>query len=327
MTVQSPQILLVLLVSVPLLALVIWSFARGRLEIVQLATQWPEEEVARLYLVKSFFVALGHVGFVVFAILAAADITLGEVPVEEDRSGADVSFVIDLSRSMLAADVEPNRLQAGVRLVQSLARDLEASRFSVVGFKGRGVTIVPLTEDINAIDTIAPALAPELVVSPGTNLDAGIREGLRSLPASTFATRVIVLISDGEALQGDTDETVANLRSQGVPVFAVAVGTAAGAAVPATDGMPIVDENGRPVISQADPEALRLLAERTEGEYVPLAGAARELRDAIEALSRDRASEGFRLQPRRRYRLFLSIALMMLLTSLAVRVVRWRGMF
>ncbi len=327
MTLQSPQVLPLLLIILPLLVLIVWSFAKGRHEIVRLASQWSEDEVTRLYLVKSFFVALGQIGFVVFAILAAADITLGEVPVEEDRSGVDVAFVLDLSRSMLATDVSPNRLQAGIDLIRAVARELETSRFSLVGFKGRGVTIVPLTEDINAIDTIAPSLSPDLVVAPGTNLDAGLREGLRSLPDSSFASRVLVVVSDGEALDGETDETLSRLRSAGIPVFSVAVGSAEGATVPSVDGTPMVDESGRPVITRVDTRTLADLAERTEGELVRLQGAERELRSLIEALGENRETEGFRLQPRRRYRLFLSIALLALLTSLSVRIVRWRGMF
>lgn len=329
MSIGQPRTLLLLLLVAPLLVAIVRAYVKGRGEIVRLGTQWSEDAVARLYLIKCFFVGLGQIGFVVFAILGAADVTLGVRSIEEDRSGVDVAFLLDLSRSMLASDVNPNRLSRAVGVMQSMTRELEVARFSLVGFKGSGVTILPVTEDLNALDTIATALGPDLIVGPGTNLEAGIIEALRSLPASSFATRVIILLSDGEALEGEIDDALTALRADGVPLFAVAIGTEAGSTIPGPDGSPIADESGRPVVSRVDRAYLRELADRSGGAFLdlqaqPQVGA---LAGEVSSLATTRETEGFRLVPRRRYRFFLAMALVSLGLSTAVRAVRWKEMF
>jgi Ca-activated chloride channel family protein len=189
--------------------------------------------------------------------------------------------------------------------------------------------VVPLTEDTNAIDRIANALGPDLIVAPGTNLEEGIQEGLRALPHATFANRAIVLLSDGESLEGDADAALAALRTQGVPLFSIGLGTETGATVPDTDGTPLQDDAGRPVVSRADFITLRSIAEQSGGSFVvaETGGAAREVLRQIARVTEIRESEGFRLVPRRRFGFFVTIALLGLVVAVGVRVVRWRSMF
>ncbi|MFW5826200.1 MAG: vWA domain-containing protein [bacterium] len=329
MTVESPTVLLGLLVVVPAIVLQIRAFVTGREEIVRLGVQWPREQVTRLYAVKWFFSALAFDLFLVFAVLAAADITWGERPVEEDRAGLDVVFAVDVSRSMLADDADPTRLGRSLGVIRAVSRQLSAARMAIVAFKGEAITLMPLTEDTNALEVVLDRMGPALISAPGTNIEAGLAEALRSFPEATFAHRAIVLLTDGEALRGDPEQPVGDLRRRGIPALPVLAGSEEGAPVPAGDGSVLLDENGRPVVSRANPALLEDVATRTNGELLRLGDAeiVSELVRRLSGFAEVREREGFRLVPMRRYRLFLGAAILALLVSSAVRVVRWRGMF
>lgn len=329
MTIENPRILLALLALVPIVGLQLRAYLRGQHEIVMLGAQWSPEPTVRLYTVKWFFSTLAFNVFVVFAILAAANITWGERPVEEDRSGLDVVVVIDVSRSMLAADVEPSRLVRSLAIVRSMSRQLPTARVALVAFKGDAITLLPMTEDANALEAVLDGVGPALISTPGTNLEAGLAEALRSFPEASFAHGAVVVLSDGEALTGNIEEPLAVLRRRGIPVLAVVAGTSDGAPVPGGDGMPVTDEDGRPVISRAHVALLADIADRSGGVLLSLSepDIVADLVDELSRFVSVREREGFRLVPARRFRLFLVVALLALLVSTGVRMVRWRGMF
>ncbi|MFW5689623.1 MAG: vWA domain-containing protein [Spirochaetota bacterium] len=329
MTVVSPRVLLGLLALVPVIALQIRAFVRGRNEIVLLATHWPREQVTRLFAVKWFFSSLAFDAFVLLSILAAANFTWGEQPVEEDRAGLDVVVAVDVSRSMLAEDVSPSRLARSLAVVRSVSRQLSAARMALVAFKGDAITLMPLTEDTNALEIVLDGVRPSLISAPGTNVERGLEEALRSVPEASFAHRAVVLISDGEALSGDTEGPVAELRSRGIPVMAVLAGTPEGATVPGRDGTALLDEDGRPVMTRANAAMLAQIAARSDGALLRLdeTDIVADLASRLNEFSRVRETEGFRLVPVRRYRVFLAAALVALFVSIGVRTARWRGMF
>jgi Ca-activated chloride channel homolog len=317
------------LIVVPLIFLQIRAFVKGRIEIVNLGARWPREEITRLYAVKCFFSALAFDLFIVLAVLAAADITWGERSVEEDRSGLDVVVAVDVSRSMLAADVEPSRLARSLGVVRAVGRQLPAARMAIVAFKGDAITLMPLTEDTNAMEIVLDGIGPSLISAPGTSVEAGLSEALRSFPEATFAHRAVVLFSDGEAQSGDPGNPARQLRGRGIPVIAVVAGSPEGASVPAGDGTVLMDENDRPVVSRSNAALLADVALRTGGTLVRLEDPdiVTDLVNRLSGFAAVREAEGFRLVPRRRYRLFLGVGLIALLVSLAVRVIRWRGVF
>ncbi len=327
MTVESPRVLMGFLILVPVIALQVRAFLKGRSEIALLGAIWSHDTTVRLYTVKWFFSSFVFDVFLVFAVLAAADVTWGERPVEEDRSGLDVVIALDVSHSMLARDIEPSRLERAVGVVRAMTRQLPAARTALVAFKGAAVTVTPLTEDGNSLEVVLDGVGPGLVSAPGTNIEQGLSEALRTLPEASFAHRAIVLLSDGEALDGDVDGPIAELRRRGIPVMTVMTGTTAGSTIPTSDGTPVLDRDGRPAISRADPLTLERIATRTGGAFFDVASPdlVAELSGSLSRFAVIRGREGFRLVPRRRYRLFLGVAIVALLASSAVRVVRWRG--
>ncbi len=329
MTIESPRLLLGLLVLVPVIAIQFRAFMKGRNEILTLGVQWPADQVVRLYTVKWFFSTAAFNAFLILVILASADITWGETPVEEDRAGLDVVVVADVSRSMLATDVEPSRLLRSLAVVRAVSRQLPAARMALVAFKGDAITLMPMTGDVNALEAVLDGVGPALISTPGTNIEAGLGEALRSFPEGSFAHGAVVILSDGEALSGQIEEPLSELRRRGIPAVVVVAGTPEGAPVPGPDGTAMLDEEGRPVVSRSNTALLAEIAERSDGSLFLLDAPdiVSRLAAELSGFVRVREQEGFRLVPRRRYRVFLSIAMLALLVSVGIRSIRWRDMF
>lgn len=329
MSVANPVPLYGLLLLIPIVVLQLRSYFRGRNDLLLLGSHFSPERVSSLFVVKWFLSSFAFDVFVVFAFFAAAGISWGQEPVEEDRSGLDVSIVLDVSRSMLAGDLPPSRLDQSRELIAVVARELPFARLSVVVFKGAGTVLLPMTGDLASVDIVLEGVSPGLVTTPGTNIEDGLRVGLDRFPSASLSHRAMVLITDGESLSGDITEPLGRLREAGIPLFTVLAGTAVGGVVPNTDGTALLDDQGRPVVSRADASVLRRLASETGGEFVDLAAvtSADSLVNELRLFADIRETEGFRLVPRQRYRLFLVVALVSLALSLVVRSFRWRGMF
>ncbi len=317
---------LALLALAPALALLL--LVRFRADRASLGALVGPRRFRRLYnvwLVKSFFAGAFAVAFVVLAVLALAEPRGGRRVVPDERAGLDVVFLLDVSRSMLASDSQPSRLASAAAAAERLAAALPAPRIAVVAFKGEAYRLLPLTEDLEALALVLAAAGPELSTSTGSNVEAGIRSALASLP-DAGRYRVIFLFSDGESLEGQAVRAARDARAAGVPIVAVAVGTEAGAQLVLADGRTVFDRSGRPVVSRLDLRQLEDVAAASEGRvYRPeeTARIARELLSLLKGLGEKDWTQGVRAERRPLYRLFLSIALGLLLLGRVVRVVRW----
>jgi Ca-activated chloride channel family protein len=286
-------------------------------------------QIGNVYVVKWFFSTAALMLAALLLILALAGFTWGERSVEEDRRGLDIAVAIDVSRSMLASDVPPNRLVRARELLRGLIEELPASRFSVVVFKGTAVRVVPLTEDTIALESFLDVLGVDLLSAPGTDVEAGIQSALDGFPEGTSRHRVIVLFSDGESLTGAAAEAARRAGREGIPIFSVATGTEDGAPVMLANGRLLTDTSDRVVVSRMEPDVLQDIAALSGGEFIRAddPDAFARLTRGIRSHEQRRQAEGFRLVPVRRYGFFLTAALCLLAVYLGIRIVRWRNIF
>jgi Ca-activated chloride channel homolog len=328
-TFGSVNILWGLLVLVPVILLQIRAYFKGRADLAVLGRHWNRDSAQTLYLVKWFFSMLTFDLFIALSVFALSDVTWGERPVEEDRDSLDVIVALDISRSMLADDVDPSRLSRSLSVIRSVSRQMPAGRFGLVAFKGEAVVLLPLTEDLNALEAVLDGISPQLVSTPGTDLERGLETAIGAFPEGTNAHRAILLISDGESLSGAPARVAATARSLGIPVLSIIAGTLDGSTLPAVGGSIITDEAGRPVISRAMPRVLESIAESTASRSVWLDNleVVGIVTDNLLAHVDRRESSGFRLVPVSRYPLFIFAALIALTASVAVRIFRWQDMF
>lgn len=204
--------------------------------------------------------------------LALARPRWGLVTETVERRGADIAIVLDTSASMRATDVTPSRFVLARQAALSLVEKLPGDRLALVGCEGEAQVLVPLTLDSAAVALFLEAVEPGIGTLPGTSLAAGLAAASELMPAGTSAGRQVVVISDGEDLEGGVDEAIAKAKSDGIVVHAVFVGAEGrGAPVPEVDlsGRPtgFKTAEGAPVLSRPDPALLRRLAAETGGSF------------------------------------------------------------
>ena len=326
MTIHYPQFLWALLGIVPIVAVFLVQFFRGRKALRSTGMELGAGET--VYFLKWFGQTLFFVIFYAAMVFAIAEIHWGDEPLEEDRTNLDLVFLVDVSRSMNAQDLGTSRLDAAREFVLGLVQEFPSARYSLTAFKGNAVTLVPMTENPLAVEYALQYLSASLITSPGTNLELGLQRALASIPSGSDRHRLIVLLSDGEALTGSLESDAAGLDRLGVPILSVGFGTAEGGAIPIDDDTLLRHpQTGEVVLTKLDPGRLRRAAELSGGIYVNSSepGSFTSTAAWIEEFVGTRQREGFRLSLIPRYGLFLNIALLSLALSLALRVVRIRG--
>ena len=191
----------------------------------------------------------------------------------------NIVVAVDVSRSMLARDVRPDRLERAKADVADLIDSLEGDRCSLVAFRRTGVALCPLTSDQGFLRSALETLTPDSAPKGETDLGSAIRESLRiisqidGVDGAKADRSAIILISDGGDLRGDALKEAAVAKERGVPVFTVGIGDPSkGAALPSEDGG-TMKFNGSPVLVKLEEEALKAVAEASGGRYVPLATA------------------------------------------------------
>ncbi len=234
----------------------------------------------------------------------------------------NVVVAVDVSRSMLAEDVRPNRLERAKADVADLIDSLEGDRCALVAFRRTGVTLCPLTTDRSFLRSALESLSPDSAPRGETDLGSAIRAALDALDPAADDHNAIILISDGGDLLGEALENAARAKKRGVPVFTVGIGDPRHAAtIPTEDGRGIVKHDGKAVTVKLESAALEAIAKASGARYVPLAtaGTAETTLGAIyrrflrQVAAREQNEEESRLGER--YQLFLIPGLTLLLVG------------
>jgi Ca-activated chloride channel family protein len=202
--------------------------------------------------------------------LALARPRWGESTETVEQKGVDIVFVLDTSASMGAYDVTPSRLWLAQALVRQMAEKLPGNRVALVQAEGVGVVMAPLTVDAAVLDLLLDAVEPGSLPVPGSQLAPAIERGASLFPEGAEKQRVMVLLSDGEVFGEDLSAVTEKLKSLGVVMHTIGVGTAAGAPVPLA-GRPNEFKHtreGEVVVSRLDPKPLEHLAGETGGLYL-----------------------------------------------------------
>jgi Ca-activated chloride channel family protein len=256
--------------------------------------------------------------------IAAAGPHWGIKAVEGESRSLNVVLALDISKSMLARDVSPNRLERERLLVRRLLRDLAQERVGMIVFAGRAYILAPLTSDQGALQLFVDALDPDIVSQGGSSLAAAVSlsADLARGPQGAAGERAVILITDGEAHESEDDivRAAEDAGAEGVRFFAVAVGTERGAPVPEID--PAThrlagykrDPYGNTVISRTNPGLLRKIANATGGKMYDLSGGAStdDLMRQLRKLQRTPGTTDAGVEPRDQTAWFVALALLLL---------------
>ncbi|MDR0450500.1 MAG: VWA domain-containing protein [Treponema sp.] len=223
--------------------------------------------------------------------------------VPEYRRGLDVILALDVSRSMEAGDPGLSRLERAAEISRETVENMGGVRFGAALSRGRGVLALPLTGDSEAVLSFLAGLGSPALTGRGTNLESLVDAAAAAFSDSFPSRRVIVLLSDGEALSGSLNEAADRALLREISLAAVGIGSDEGDQLP--------DETDVPVVSRRRPQALRNAAVKSGGLYIDgnEAEAPRILRSYLESLASESGAEGGRTEKKPRWNLFVTAAL------------------
>ncbi len=257
-----------------LLALQRYSAWRRRTQLAQLAAPQFVRELTRSHspgrrLLKHALLVLAVAGLG----LALARPQWGEQEDTWRLLGQDLVFILDCSRSMLATDVTPSRLQRAKLAILDYVQHHGHGRVGLVAFAGQAFLQCPLTFDYGAFQDALQVIDDKTIPVPGTDIGRALDEGSHAMDKSE-RQKLLVLLTDGEDLEKGGVRTAQALAGQAVTVFTLGVGTPAGAEIQVVNeqGKPelVRDINGEVVRSRLDEATLRAIAAATGGAYFPL---------------------------------------------------------
>jgi Ca-activated chloride channel family protein len=219
------------------------------------------------FLLKFMFFALALAAVIV----GAANLQKPGAMDNIQRKGVDVVIAMDVSKSMLAEDIKPNRLERARQLVYKLMDQLPNDRVGLVLFAGRAYLQMPLTTDHGAARMYIQQAGPEVVPTQGTIISEALRASNSAFNSKERKFKSIVLITDGEDHDPQAVTLAQQLAANGVMINTVGIGSAEGAPImdPATNEYK-KDENGNTVVSRLNETVLQQLAGATKGVYVKL---------------------------------------------------------
>ncbi|MEY4815239.1 MAG: hypothetical protein RLZZ162_2312 [Verrucomicrobiota bacterium] len=292
MTFATPELLWLLLAPV---ALLVWELTHRRRTASLTRPKILRAEAGanslNLKLSPSTTASASRVRFWLFAgtslaIFALARPQYGRLEEPVFDQSREILLAIDLSRSMLAPDVKPSRLERAKLLIQSLLEKLEGERVGLVVFAGTAFLQSPLSADYEILREFLPALGPDYLPQGGSNYGALLDASLQAFSHTNAADRFLMILSDGEATDDDWKKRIEELKKKNIRVLGLGVGTLGGAMLPDGTGGFVKDERGAVVLSKLETGTLQELAAATGGVYrdasgwLDLAGLAKETVEA-----------------------------------------------
>lgn len=219
-------------------------------------------------LLKLILISLG----VSCLILALANPKIGTQLETVKREGVDIVFAIDVSKSMLAEDIAPNRIEKAKRLVSALLNQLASDRVGIIAYAAQAVPQLPITTDYGAAKMFLQALNTDMLSSQGTAIDSAIDLAVTYFDDEDQTNRVVFILSDGEDHSEDATAAAERAKEYGIKIFTFGVGTDKGAPIPIKNNGIVEtykkDENGEVVMTKRNSEVLTSIAIATEGSYI-----------------------------------------------------------
>jgi len=188
------------------------------------------------------------------------------------REGVDLVFALDVSKSMLAEDIAPNRIEKSKQLIAQIINDLSGDRVGIIGYAGSAFPQVPITTDFSSAKLFLNSMNTDMVSSQGTAITEAISLAKTYYNDEEQTNRVLFIISDGEDHGGNIDRIIEEAKALGIRIFTIGVGTEKGAQIPIKRNGVLQhykrDENNEQVITRLGKETLEQIATQANGSYI-----------------------------------------------------------
>ncbi|MFC4095619.1 VWA domain-containing protein [Euzebyella saccharophila] len=218
---------------------------------------------------KLFIFCLG----IAFLTLGLVNPKIGTKLETVKREGVDIVFAVDVSKSMLAEDIAPNRLEKAKRLVSEIINQLASDRIGIIAYAGQAFPQLPITTDYGAAKMFLQSMNTDMLTSQGTAINEAIELATTYYNDTEQTNRVLFIISDGEDhSEGAVQDAVENAREEGIRIFTIGVGKTKGAPIPIKRNGVVEslkkDSQGEVVITRLNEEVLTEIASEGDGEYI-----------------------------------------------------------
>ncbi len=345
---ESPQYLMFLGLSILVLVIFLIVLARWKkITTTQFSTRLSPFLFDSFSLRKSWWKAilmsLALAGFVV----AVCRPQMGEGQKEVKSMGLELMIAVDVSRSMLAEDVRPSRLEHAKKEIMNLLDKLSGDKVGLIAFAGSAVLLSPLTVDKSALKMFVEGLSPNSVETQGTEIEKALSEAKEAFARGgtdsddvSHVTKVVLVISDGEDHEKGAESKAKELADLGMRVFTMAFGTEAGGRVALRDERGnligyLKDKDGQAVVSKVNGNFLRTLAEVGKGSFYHVTfggGQMTSLVEDLDGLEKAEFDTTVATSYDERYQYLLLPAILLALAELFMgsrvrRKEKWKGRF
>jgi len=220
---------------------------------------------------KSVLKLLFFIFGISFLILALVNPKIGTKLKTLKREGVDVVFALDVSRSMLAEDIAPNRLEKSKQIISKIIDKLGSDRVGIIIYAGNAYPLLPITTDHGAAKMFLQNASPDLVSSQGTAINEALNLAKTYYNNDEQTNRFLIIISDGEDHQEETKQLAQNISNDGIKVFTIGVGTEKGAPIPLKINGSLIGYKkykGETVLTKRNSNLLKGVADAANGSYI-----------------------------------------------------------
>ena len=209
---------------------------------------------------------------ILFLSIGLANPKIGTELKSINREGVDIVFAIDVSKSMLAEDVAPNRLLRSKRIISEIINSLSSDRVGIVAYAAQAIPQVPLTTDFAAVKNFLQIIDTDMLSSQGTSIDSALNLSANFFDQNSETNRVLILLSDGEDHDDIPESIISLIIENNINFISIGVGQDSGSTIPIKVNGRIdsykKDNNGEVVITKRNSEILKKIASSSEGEYI-----------------------------------------------------------
>jgi Ca-activated chloride channel family protein len=209
---------------------------------------------------------------ILFLCIALANPKIGTELKSINREGVDIVFAIDVSKSMLAEDIAPNRLVRSKRIISEIINSLSSDRVGIVAYAAQAIPQVPLTTDFASVKNFLQIIDTDMLSSQGTSIDSALNLSVNFFDQNSDTNRVLILISDGEDHDDIPDSLIKLISENNINLITIGIGQEAGTTIPIKIDGTIdsykKDSNGDVVITKRNSDILLKIASSSKGEYI-----------------------------------------------------------
>ena len=210
------------------------------------------------------------------------------------KEGIEVMVCLDISNSMLAEDIAPNRLEKSKRMLSRMLDQMENNQVGLVVFAGDAVVQLPITNDYVSAKMFLESISPENISVQGTAIGAAINLAVRSFTPREESSKAIILITDAENHEDDASGAAAAAFEKGIPTHVIGVGSTQGTVIPDGSGRrnsPRKDNTGNPITTRLDETIARQVAEAGHGIYAHADNSNSAITSVVESLNQMQTTE------------------------------------